>query len=289
MTIFSVFFFLTMIGLMKNMFEGGNSLNNHKKEPDISIKLNDGEQSIIKTDDSFQWVLPNGKPENVIEFKDFQKKSKIIKQKDIPKLKSKKRAEIFLLIFFAIIIGCLFGTSVMGILPEVTSKTKSTQVGNITLDPVQVYVEQQGVYSELSGAERVSQSIQPSIVLERDKYYVLTGVAGNSEMLSDSNYIKQMSVESISLENIDEQSGTSIQAIREMLVQLLNYSGTSEQLAKLESLSKSIVETELIDKELQQSVLNAYENAKNNSDTLERKQSLLQFFVNYDKFIHNIQ
>lgn len=256
-------------------------MNNRKKEPDISVRMNGEEQKILKSDESFPWILPNS--ENVVMFEELRKKKKlpIIRnyQDTVVKEKGKRKAEKFLLIFFAIIIGGLMGIGLLNILPD-TSTTVS-EVTSITLEPILVYVEQQGVFSELSGAESVSQELQPSAILKRDKYYVLTDIS-SSPLASEDTYVKQVSTELLSVEKMDKKSGTSIMAIREMLNSLLQVDIAEEE---IDNLAKQIVVTNVVDDTLQKSAMKAYELREENS--IESKQALLQFFVNYDEFVMN--
>lgn len=256
-------------------------MNNRKKEPDISVRMNGEEQKILKSDESFPWILPNS--ENVVMFEELRKKKKlpIIRnyQDTVVKEKGKRKAEKFLLIFFAIIIGGLMGIGLLNILPD-TSTTVS-EVTSITLEPILVYVEQQGVFSELSGAESVSQELQPSAILKRDKYYVLTDIS-SSPLASEDTYVKQVSTELLSVEKMDKKSGTSIMAIREMLNSLLQVDIAEEE---IDNLAKQIVVTNVVDDTLQKSAMKAYELREENS--VESKQALLQFFVNYDEFVMN--
>lgn len=256
-------------------------MNNRKKEPDISVRMNGEEQKILKSDESFPWILPNS--ENVVMFEELRKKKKlpIIKnyQSTVVKEKGKRKAEKFLLIFFAIIIGGLMGIGLLNILPN-TSTTVS-EVTSITLEPILVYVEQQGVFSELSGAESVSQELQPSAILKRDKYYVLTDIS-SSPLASEDTYVKQVSTELLSVEKMDKKSGTSIMAIREMLNSLLQVDIAEEE---IDNLAKQMVVTNVVSDTLQKSAMKAYELREENS--VESKQALLQFFVNYDEFVMN--
>lgn len=256
-------------------------MNNRKKEPDISVRMNGEERKIVKSDESFPWILPNS--ENVVMFEELRKKKKLPMirnyQDTVVKEKGKRKAEKFLLIFFAIIIGGLMGIGLLNIVPD--TSTSVSGVTSITLEPIHAYVEQQGVFSELSGAESVSQELQPSAILKRDKYYVLTDISSN-QITSGDTYVKQISTELLSIENMDEKSGTSMVAIREMLNSLLQADRNEEEIARL---AEQMVVTNVVDDTLQKSAMTAYELRKVNS--VESKQALLQFFVNYDEFVMN--
>lgn len=286
MTSFSFFFILPMIVWIENVFEGGDSLNNYKNESDISIKMNGNEQTMLKKDDSFIWVLPKDIPrnENVVNLEDFQKK-KTFKKIDKPKSKKIKNAEIILLLFFAVIIGGLFGTSLLKILPEseVTNNPKSTQ-SSLTLEPVNVFVEQVGVFSELSGAESVSKELSVSAILKKDKYYVLTNISDSNIGLSDSSYIKQFATESFTIDDIDIQSKDSLLAIRNLLNSFISSTSNVEQWTDL---SKNVVKTSDLDSTLIDSALTAYEDMKLDRDSIQSKQAVLDFFVMYHEFISN--
>lgn len=260
-------------------------MNNHKKEADISIKMSGSDQTIRKNDESFVWVLPDGVPrEKVINIEDFQKK-KTIETYTEPKRKSKKSAEILLLIFFAVIIGGLFGTSMLRILPE-ESGTVGEEVSKISLEPINVFVEQAGVFTNLDGAEMASSELNPSVILKRDKYYVLTGISGDIQGLNKNAYVKQIATNSLQLEHVDSHFGNSLLAIRNLLNSLLLSNASEDQLTEF----KKIINAEgELDNQLKELALTAIDLNEKDNNSIESKQAILQLFVNYDEFITNYE
>lgn len=259
-------------------------MNNHKKEADISIKLSGSDQTIRKNDESFVWILPDGVPrEKVINIEDFQKK-KTIEVYSETKSKSKKSAEILLLIFFAVIIGGLFGTSILKILPA-ESETVSKEVTKVSLEPIDVFVEQAGVFTNLDGAEVASSELNPSVILKRDKYYVLTGISGDTQGLNENAYVKQIATNSLQLENVDGQFGNSLLAVRNLLNTLLLSDATEDQLSEF----KKVINEGELDIQLKESAINTIELNLIDKNSIESKQAILQLFVNYDEFITNYE
>lgn len=274
--------------MVENMFKGGNSLNNYQKDSDISIKFNGEKQTILKKDESFEWILPEGKTDNdkIVMFEDFQKKKSPIKKEKLTSM-SKKNAEIFLLIFFAIIIGGLFGTSMLSILPEVSEQSNdlnSVQFISVSLEPINVYVEQEGVFSEISSAESVSKELSPSVILKRDKYYIIKNISESNQNLSKQAYVKQISTSSLSIDEIDKLEGESMVAVRTILSNLVASNITEEMWKEIDSQRKL-----LLDNSLSNSAINAIELMKQNNNSIESKQAILQLFVNYDEFVTNYQ
>lgn len=264
-----------MIVWIENVFEGGISLNNYKKESDISIKVNGDDQTMLKSDDSFDWILPKGVPrnENVVKMEEFQKK-KGLKKFDKPTSKKIKRAELLLLLFFAIIIGGLFGVSLLNVLPEVEPSSKSVQSVSVTLDPIHVFVEQVGVFSELSGAESVSNTLDESAILQKDKYYVLSDISGNRGGFSESSYVKQLATQQLTIENIDDKTADGLVAIRNLLNSLITADDSN-----VAELYEEISGASNLDSNLRHSALTAYEE--------KDSQALLDFYITYDEFVSN--
>lgn len=277
-----------MIVWMKNMFKGGNSLNNYKKDPDVLVKMNGNNQTIMTNDESFQWVLPDGEIPNgnIIIFEDFQKKNNEVKEIHLPKGKNKRKAEIILLIFFAVIVGGIFGTSLLKVLPESAESVEHVSSNSIILEPIEVFVEQAGVFSDIKGAEKVKDELESAVILERDKFYVLTSISKAKADLDGSKYIKSISTDKVTLDNVDVQTRNKYLAMSELLNSLLDTQSSETEWLELQN---RLVEIEGIDNMLLESSSNLIEEMKKDRKSQVSKQTLLQFFVDYDKFIRQIK
>ena len=165
-----------------------------KMDIDYYSELEAAATKEAEEDDSFDWILPDDhEDENIVtEYKIVKKPTK--KKTGVSLISSKFTrnksglflSPVFIVIFFAIIVGTTFGVIMLKIvttekivenaepvnaLPQ-PSKEKSSAIERLELQPLSAYVIQGGVFSNIASAKQMqaenSQKGIPTQIFERD-------------------------------------------------------------------------------------------------------------------------
>lgn len=246
-------------------------MTNQKKKATISVKFNEEPNILVYKDDVFPLVLPEELTEKVISIDEVRKKKKKFL---IRKLKGKeiKLAEIFLLIFFAVIIGGILGINLLKLLPQNPEQISSKV--NIVLEPVQAFVLQQGVYNNKQNAELSLQQFENTQILKTDKYYILNDISNEKDM--SNGFVKQIEIPKLNIK-VDEQLGKELYLIREILVGLIAKNINEQTITQLKNVNESSIYL------LKESAQIAIDNR--NTDQMNK--TLLQFFIQYYQFVYS--
>lgn len=273
---------------------------------------------ISKKNESFPWILPKQdakqEQENVIVLDEKRKKKasipKVKKEMDeIFKVKGvkRKKKEWIVFVLFAVIIGTGLGCGLLQLIkspPEqvAITTTKSANVGKVTvtLESLEVAILQNGVFTDEKRAKNVTEQLlaegMPATVIEREKAYVVSGVASDEEALmnmksSDGVYSKVFVIPTATLKERSKEEREQMILIRDSLEKMLQLREDMQQqewneLGKQVKKLKKITSNKNTEK-LSENMVTAYEILMENKGEVNTKtqQALLDCVSQYQAYI----